>query len=143
MSNLTRHTFHKAIKPRMQTENLANNSFSINYSLWIWKKCECVLIWASHVNSINIHLKMVMSLTVRLLVGILLSCFKKDVFLRFFSHVYLQPHQCLLNRFFFTKALIFTSLAAFVPVAFDFAPLPVVEITCKKKEITICHSATF
>ena len=26
VSNLTRHTFHKSIKPRMQTENLANNS---------------------------------------------------------------------------------------------------------------------
>ena len=26
MSNLTRHTFHKNIKPRMQTENLASNS---------------------------------------------------------------------------------------------------------------------
>ena len=26
MSNLTRHTIHKNIKPRMQTENLANNS---------------------------------------------------------------------------------------------------------------------
>ena len=26
MFNLTRHTFHKSIKPRIQTENLANNS---------------------------------------------------------------------------------------------------------------------
>ena len=26
MSNLTRHTFHKSIKPRIQTENLANNA---------------------------------------------------------------------------------------------------------------------
>ena len=26
MSNLTRHTFHKRIKPRIQTENLANNT---------------------------------------------------------------------------------------------------------------------
>ena len=26
MSNLTRHIIHKNIKPRMQTENLANNS---------------------------------------------------------------------------------------------------------------------
>ena len=26
VSNLTRHAFHKSIKPRMQTENLANSS---------------------------------------------------------------------------------------------------------------------
>ena len=33
MSNLTRHTFHKSIKPRMQTENLANNSHKQFYVL--------------------------------------------------------------------------------------------------------------
>ena len=33
MSNLTRHTFHKSIKPRMQTENLVNNSHKQFYVL--------------------------------------------------------------------------------------------------------------
>ena len=33
MSNLTRHTFHKNIKPRMQAENLANNSHKQFYVL--------------------------------------------------------------------------------------------------------------
>ena len=33
MSNLTRHTFHKSIKPRMQTENSANNSHKQFYAL--------------------------------------------------------------------------------------------------------------
>ena len=33
VSNLTRHTFHKSIKPRMQTENLANNSYKQFYVL--------------------------------------------------------------------------------------------------------------
>ena len=33
MSNLTRHTFHKSKKPRMQTENLANNSHKQFYVL--------------------------------------------------------------------------------------------------------------
>ena len=33
VSNLTRHTFHKSIKPRMQTENLANNSHKQFYVL--------------------------------------------------------------------------------------------------------------
>ena len=34
MSNLTRHTFHRSIKPRMQTENLANNSHKRFYVLF-------------------------------------------------------------------------------------------------------------
>ena len=34
MSNLTRHTFHKSIKPRMQTENLASNSHNQFYVLF-------------------------------------------------------------------------------------------------------------
>ena len=33
MSNLTRHTFHKIIKPRTQTENLAINSHKQFYVL--------------------------------------------------------------------------------------------------------------
>ena len=33
MSNLTRHTFHRSIKPRLQTENLANNSHKQCYVL--------------------------------------------------------------------------------------------------------------
>ena len=33
VSNLTRHTFHKSIKPRMQTENLVNNSHKQFYVL--------------------------------------------------------------------------------------------------------------
>ena len=33
VSNLTKHTFHKSIKPRMQTENLANNSYKQFYVL--------------------------------------------------------------------------------------------------------------
>ena len=33
MSNLPRHTFHKSIKPRIQTENLANNSHKQFYVL--------------------------------------------------------------------------------------------------------------
>ena len=84
-----------------------------------------------------------MSLTACLLLGIQLPCFKKDVFLLFSSHVDLQLNQCLLNRFFFPKALIITSLAEFIPVSFDFAAVPVAETTCKMKEITICHSGTF
>ena len=33
MSNLTRHPFHKNIKPRMQTETLANNNHKQFYVL--------------------------------------------------------------------------------------------------------------
>ena len=31
MSNLTRHTFHRSIKPRLQTENLANSDYKQFY----------------------------------------------------------------------------------------------------------------
>ena len=79
--------------------------FSIDYTLWIWKKYECVLIRASHVKFIKNHLKMVMSLTTCLFVSIQLSYFKKGAFLLFSSHVYLQPHRCHLNQLFFLWSL--------------------------------------
>ena len=45
VSNLTRHTFHKSIKPRMQTENLANNNHKQFYVLLNNNQIKLYISW--------------------------------------------------------------------------------------------------